>query len=215
MLLDHHCSWKAPLGETIKYVTFVLHETKPFFVNPLGHEAITEFGVISLFLSIKWPLLALSTLYHRLQTLLILGTGKWILSAIVDSKNKDLAFFIGPDAQESINAKLQAIAVPHDMERKPRSLEYIKRWKRYQELSSKDPFCKDLYISKGINFSLNPQMYKRGGRGEMVPPEVFLSFYQLLTYIFSSCRLNPRTHFETSSMTVSFYGYEFLLWCHK
>ena len=48
---------------------------------------------------------------------------------------------------------------------------------RYQELSSKDPFCKDLYISKGINFSLNPQMYKRGGRGKIVPPEVFLSFY--------------------------------------
>ena len=82
---------------------------------------------------------------------------------------------------------------------------------RYRELSSKDPFCKDLYISKGINFSFNPQMYERGGRGEMVPPEVFLSFYQLLAYIFSSCLLNPRTHFETSSMTVSFYGYEFLL----
>ncbi|XP_074634703.1 uncharacterized protein LOC141893218 [Acropora palmata] len=57
------------------------------------------------------------------------GTGKWILSAIVDSKNKDLAFFIDADAQRTINAKLQAIAVPHDMERKPRSLEYIKRWK--------------------------------------------------------------------------------------
>lgn len=57
------------------------------------------------------------------------GTGKWILSAIVDSKNKDLAFFIGADAQRTINAKLQAIAVPHDMERKPRSLEYIKRGK--------------------------------------------------------------------------------------
>lgn len=73
------------------------------------------------------------TLNHTLTYLFFYiyskSTGKWILSAIVDSKNKDLAFFIGPDAQKSINAKLQAIAVPHDMERKPRSLEYIKRWK--------------------------------------------------------------------------------------
>ena len=60
---------------------------------------------------------------------ILLGTGKWILSALVDSKNEDMTFFIGPDAQKTINAKLQAIAAPHDMERKPRLLEYIKRWK--------------------------------------------------------------------------------------
>lgn len=46
----------------------------------------------------------------------------------MDSKC-NCGLFIGPDAQKSINAKLQAVAVPHDMERKPRSLEYIKRWK--------------------------------------------------------------------------------------
>lgn len=72
--------------------------------------------------------------------LFLLGTGKWILSAIVDSKNKDLAFFIGADAQRTINAKLQAIAVPHDMERKPRSLEYIKRGKGKSSANSKDHY---------------------------------------------------------------------------
>ena len=60
---------------------------------------------------------------------ILLGTGKWILSALVDFKNKDMTFFIGPGAQKTINAKLRAVAVPHDVERKPRSLEYIKRWK--------------------------------------------------------------------------------------
>ena len=36
---------------------------------------------------------------------------------------------IAPDALRTIHTKLQGIAVPNDMERKPRSLEYIKRWK--------------------------------------------------------------------------------------
>ena len=72
--------------------------------------------------------------------LFLLDTGKWILSAIVDSKNKDLAFFIGADAQRTINAKLQAIAAPHDMERKPRSLEYIKRGKGKSSANSKDHY---------------------------------------------------------------------------
>lgn len=77
---------------------------------------------------------------HQHLFLFLLGTGKWILSAIVHSKNKDLAFFIDADAQRTINAKLQAIAVPRDMERKPRSLEYIKRWKGKSSANSEDHY---------------------------------------------------------------------------
>lgn len=88
---------------------------------------------------------------------LLSGTGKWILSAIVDSRNKDHAFFIGPDLQRTINAKLQAIAVPHDMERKPRSLEYIKRWKGKFNANSKDHYMymHIIWLCKGIGFSLS------------------------------------------------------------
>lgn len=47
----------------------------------------------------------------------------------MNSENKDLAFYIKPEKRKEINAKLCGIKVPHDMDRKPRSLDEIKYWK--------------------------------------------------------------------------------------
>ena len=51
-----------------------------------------------------------------------------------------------------------------------------------------------------------------GGGVWMPPPKVFLSFLledkiSALDF-FSSCSFIPRAHFESSSVIVSFYGYE-------
>ena len=106
----------------------------------------------------------------------MLGTGKWILSAIVDSKNKDLAFFIGPDAQKSINAKLQAIAVPRDMEREPRSLEYIKRWKGTRNKVLRIHFARTSTYQKGLISHLTLRC-TRGVGGEKWFPLRFFSVF--------------------------------------
>ncbi|XP_020906134.1 uncharacterized protein LOC110244271 isoform X3 [Exaiptasia diaphana] len=57
------------------------------------------------------------------------GTGKWIIQAILNSKNKDTPYYLKPRQQKILNEKLSKIAVPHDMDRKPRSLDHIKYWK--------------------------------------------------------------------------------------
>ena len=47
----------------------------------------------------------------------------------LDSTNKDKPYYINPEKQRTLNEKLAKISVPHDMDRKPRSLEDIKQWK--------------------------------------------------------------------------------------
>lgn len=58
-----------------------------------------------------------------------IGTGKWIIKSMVDSKNKDCIFYLKPSQQREINEMLEKITVPHDMDRKPRSLKDLKHWK--------------------------------------------------------------------------------------
>ena len=61
-----------------------------------------------------------------------------------------------------------------------------------------------------VTVDIDPRTYKEGG-GEGCP-KVFLSFViedkTLASDVFSSCSLIPRTHFESSSVMFSFYGYE-------
>ncbi|KXJ08200.1 hypothetical protein AC249_AIPGENE23502 [Exaiptasia diaphana] len=56
------------------------------------------------------------------------GTGKWIIQAMVISNNKEEPYYIKPAQQKVLNDQLTKL-VPHDMDRKPRSLEHIKYWK--------------------------------------------------------------------------------------
>ena len=72
----------------------------------------------------------------------------------------------------------------------------------------------------GLSLALNPRTYKEGGGGAFVatpyPSEVFLSFFledkTSAPDVFGSCSFIPHAHFETSSVMVSFYGYE--IWRH-
>ena len=57
------------------------------------------------------------------------GTGKWIIKAFVDSKSKDQSFYIKPGQQRTLNSQIKTVLVPHDMNRKPRSLDDINQWK--------------------------------------------------------------------------------------
>ena len=57
------------------------------------------------------------------------GTGKWMIKAMVDSKNKGELYYIKPEQQRMLNARIKAVLVPRDMNRKPRSLDNIKQWK--------------------------------------------------------------------------------------
>ena len=62
-------------------------------------------------------------------------------------------------------------------------------------------------------FYFNPRKYTRG-RMHHPPPslKIFLSFFledkTLAPDVFSSCSFIPRAHFKSSSVMVSFYGYE-------
>ena len=72
-------------------------------------------------------------------------------------------------------------------------------------------------ISVSLPFpSLNPRTCKWGG-GDSTPQGIFLSFLlenkTSAPDVSSSCSFIPRTHFETSSVMVSCYGYE--IWRHK
>ena len=59
-----------------------------------------------------------------------------------------------------------------------------------------------------VTVDINPGTY----RERVGCPKVFLSFVvedkTLASDVFSSCSLIPRAHFESSSVMVSFYGYE-------
>ena len=58
---------------------------------------------------------------------------------------------------------------------------------------------------------LNPRTYKGEGGGRQ-PPGVFLSFFledkTSAPDVFTSCSFIPCTHFQTSLVMVSYYGYE-------
>ena len=63
--------------------------------------------------------------------------------------------------------------------------------------------------------SFNPRTYKRGGGvrvGGYHPSEVFLSFFLddkiSAPDVLSSWSFIPRTHFETSLVMVSYFGYK-------
>ena len=51
------------------------------------------------------------------------------MKAFVDSKKNEEPFYIKPQIQVLLNQKLEQIKVPHDMDRKPRSLADIKFFK--------------------------------------------------------------------------------------
>ena len=60
---------------------------------------------------------------------------------------------------------------------------------------------------------VNPRTYKGEGGGVVAtPPEVFLSFFledkTSAPDVFTSCSFIPCTHFQTSLVMVSYYGYE-------
>ena len=62
-------------------------------------------------------------------------------------------------------------------------------------------------------YHLTSDVQGRGGGGVGMPPlKVFLSFLledkTSAPDVFSSCSFIPRAHFESSSVMVSFYGYE-------
>lgn len=61
--------------------------------------------------------------------LLYIGTGKWIIKAHLDCTKKNEPYYLKPEDQKAINEKLATISVPHDMNRKPRSLNDISQWK--------------------------------------------------------------------------------------
>ena len=65
--------------------------------------------------------------------------------------------------------------------------------------------------SEVVSFNLDVQGGGGGGVG-MLPLKVFLSFLledkTSAPDVFSSCSFIPRAHFESSSVMVSFYGYE-------
>ena len=66
--------------------------------------------------------------------------------------------------------------------------------------------------SEVVSFNLGRTRLGGGGRVGMPPLKLFLSFLlEDITSapdVFSSCSFIPRAHFESSSVMVSFYGYE-------
>ena len=69
-------------------------------------------------------------------------------------------------------------------------------------------------IYNNYSFQSNPRTYRRGGGVVATPPKVFLFFFlhnkTSASEVFCGGSSIPCTHFETSLLMVSYYGYEII-----
>ena len=67
-------------------------------------------------------------------------------------------------------------------------------------------------ISRKASMNVNPRAYNPPHPPPPPPHKVFLEFFQEeplpQTAVFSSCTHIPKTHFDTSLVKISYYGYE-------